>query len=216
MSYTAWDVWTSTEPLPTSEVPLGAAGSDRVNFKRWSGASGWVYPQLLLDCVVWTSTVLADRSIFSRSGHFDSSLRIGEDYDLWLRASRVTPIMRVSRPYALYRMHPNSITKSVPGENYRSLVISRALARWGYSSPDGGSARKSDVDRTLAKSWSDFATAHVYAGNLSHAQAGRPDGVARPFLARQRLEGAPEGGCALLGSREAANNLSVIGARSRL
>lgn len=169
MSYTAWDVWTSTEPLPTPEYLLALKGRSG-ELAHWSGASGWVYPQLLLDCVVWTSTVLAERSVFSQIGQFDPSLRIGEDYDLWLRASRVTPIMRVSRPYALYRMHPNSITRSVPGENYRGLVISHALARWGYSSPDGGSARKSDVDRVLAKTWSEFATAHFYAGNLSRAR----------------------------------------------
>ncbi|MFX8024319.1 hypothetical protein ABTK62_20960, partial [Acinetobacter baumannii] len=73
---------------------------------RWAGATGWLYPELLLDCVVWTSTVLMQRSLLDEIGDFDSELRIGEDYDLWLRASRVTRIERVAQPLALYRQHP--------------------------------------------------------------------------------------------------------------
>jgi hypothetical protein len=114
--------------------------------------------------------VLVHRSLLLEAGDFDQTLRIGEDYDLWLRASQLTQILRVARPYALYRMHPTSITRSVPRENYRSLVIHRALERWGYASPDGTRARKGDVDRALADSWIDFASAHFYAGNLSQAQ----------------------------------------------
>lgn len=169
MSYTAWQVWNSTAPSPPAEV-LTALQGQAAELARWSGASGWIYPQLLLDCVVWTSTVLVHRSLLLEAGDFDQTLRIGEDYDLWLRASQLTQILRVARPYALYRMHPTSITRSVPRENYRSLVIHRALERWGYASPDGTRARKGDVDRALADSWIDFASAHFYAGNLSQAQ----------------------------------------------
>ncbi len=142
------------------------------DLERWAGPSGWIYPQLLLDCEVWTSTVLAHRSLFEEVGFFDTTLRIGEDYDLWLRTSRVTAILRVPRPYALYRLHPASITTSVPETNYRGLVVARALARWGYGSPDGNSARKADVDRALAQSWIDFAGAHFKAGNLGRAWYG--------------------------------------------
>lgn len=172
MTYTAWQVWTSTEPTPPSEF-LAALLSQAGDIDRWSGATGWIYPQLLLDCVVWTSTVLAHHSVFTEVGQFDPMLRIGEDYDLWLRASRVTQILRMPRPYALYRMHPASITKTVPEKNYRNLVVGRALARWGYCSPDGSTAQKSDVDRALSKSWCDFAGAHLGAGNPGRAmQAG--------------------------------------------
>ncbi|TMQ74573.1 putative glycosyl transferase [Candidatus Accumulibacter phosphatis] len=169
MCYTAWDVWTSADPLPAPEY-LAALQTQSGDLDRWSGASGWIYPQLLLDCKVWTSTVLAHRSIFSEVGYFDSALPRGEDYDLWLRASRVTQILRIAAPYALYRMHPSNITKSVPEENYRSLVVGRALARWGYSSPKGGAARKSEVDRALAKSWTDFAGGHLGVGSIDRAR----------------------------------------------
>ena len=193
MAYSAWHVWSSVEPYPSPEYvdevlsqsgdpdrwpePSGRIYERRCNhcqrpYSCWVELSGWIYPQLLLDCVVWTSTVLAHRSLFEEVGYFDTALRIGEDYDLWLRASRVTAILKVPRPYALYRLHPANITTSVPETNYRGLVVSRALARWGYGSPDGSSARKADVDRALAQSWSDFAYAHLEAGNLGRAWYG--------------------------------------------
>jgi len=170
MSYTAWQVWPCVDPVPDPAwlAALAAQAPD----PRWRGASGWIYPELLLDCVVWTSTVLAERSLFQEIGGFDTGLRIGEDYDLWLRASRVTPIERVAAPLALYRIHPASITKSLPTDNYRARVIARALDQWGFASPDGRSGERRAVQRMLAKSWSDYAGAHVAGGSLAQARRG--------------------------------------------
>lgn len=165
MSYTAWHVWPCDAPTPSAAclAELDASAGDRA---RWAGPSGWIYPQLLLDCVVWTSTVLVERALLAETGGFDPTLRVGEDYDLWLRASRLTPIVRVARPYALYRMHPKSITRSTPTDNYRATVINRALAQWGLDSPDGARGDPTAIRQMLAKSWSDFASAHLSAGNL--------------------------------------------------
>jgi len=168
MSYTAWQVWASLDPAPSPDYFVELA-SRSGNQALWTGASGWIYPQLLLDCVVWTSTVLAHRSVFAEVGRFDNTLRIGEDWDLWLRASRITPILRVSVPYALYRMHPASITRSALEANFRSLVVGRAIGRWGYKSPDGSVANRSDVNLALAKGWSEFGGAHLTAANFSQA-----------------------------------------------
>lgn len=169
LSYTAWQVWHSTEPVPTPEYlsELVAAGSDT---SRWAGANGWVYPELLLSCAVWTSTVLADKTLFEEIGMFDEQLRIGEDYDLWLRMSQVTPIIRVSKPLALYRAHPASVTRSALPKNYQAMVIERALQRWGYASRDGRMASKTQVDQALACSWRNFAASQFMAGNLGEAR----------------------------------------------
>ncbi len=169
MSYTAWQVWPSQQPEPDPDYLARLAGS-AADATRWRGPSGWIYPQLLLDCVVWTSTVLAERALFEQIGGFDPALRLGEDYDLWLRASRVTPILRVPHPYALYRIHPASITHSWPTENYRALVIGRALQNWGVRSPDGSAADQGAVRRVLAKSWSDYGLAHLDGGSLAQAR----------------------------------------------
>lgn len=163
MSYTAWHVWPSAEPLPPAALlaELQAAAGDEA---RWRGATGWLYPELLLDCVVWTSTVLMQRSLLAEIGGFPTDLRIGEDYDLWLRASRVTRIERVARPFALYRQHPQSITRSAPSANYKGRVIQSAIDRWGYAGPDGRQAEEHTVRAMLAKTWSDYAAAQLDAG----------------------------------------------------
>lgn len=164
MCYGAWETWPSLEPEPPAQLihALLAAADDET---RWGGASGWIYGDLLQDCVVWTSTVMAERSLLLEAGGFDPALRIGEDYDLWLRLSRVTPILRVPRPLALYRLHPASTTRAAPTRNHRSEVIGRALERWGYVGPDGRGVAPSLVNRGLATSWSTFAGANLDAGD---------------------------------------------------
>ncbi|WP_457427751.1 glycosyltransferase family 2 protein [Roseateles sp. P5_E7] len=169
MSYTAWIVWPSadTEPEPALLRRFAAEAADAT---RWAGATGWLYPELLLDCVVWTSTVLMQRSLLDEVGCFDTGLRIGEDYDLWLRASRVTRIERVARPLALYRQHPASITRGTPRDNYRGRVVQRALDTWGLSGPDGRLADAAAVREELAGSWSQFAYAQLQAGQRAAAR----------------------------------------------
>lgn len=169
MAYAAWQVWPSTEADPPASLlaELQATASDT---PRWAGASGWIYPELLLDCCVWTSTVLAERALLQELGGFDADLRIGEDYDLWLRASRVTPILRVPQPLALYRHHPGGVTKLAPRANHKGEVVGRALRRWGLQSPDGRAAPRRAVMRNLARSWSDFAGAQLTAGHLRLAR----------------------------------------------
>jgi glycosyltransferase involved in cell wall biosynthesis len=171
VAYTAWQVWPGETPSPgVAELATLLAGAD--DELRWAGPSGWIYPDLLLDCALWTSTVVAHRTVFDEVGVFDTGLRIGEDYDLWLRVSRITRILRVNRPCALYRAHPASITRGAPLENYRSIVVSRAIARWGYGHEPAGTAAKAHVRRALARSWSDFAASNLEAGQFDRARHG--------------------------------------------
>ncbi len=171
MNYTAWQVWHSEDPSPSKAFVKHLQSKAR-DERCWAGPSGWIYPALLLDCEVWTSTVLAHRSVFDEVGNFDTSLRIGEDYDLWLRASRITPILRVAQPLALYRTHTASITKSAPLKNYQGIVIQRALDRWSLTSPDGSRASRVHVYRALARTWSNFAGASLAAGQTAQAWQG--------------------------------------------
>lgn len=169
MSYTAWHVWISVEPEPAPDLVERLSAEPAGG--PWAGATGWLYPELLLDCEVWTSTVLMHRSLIDEIGVFDTSLRLGEDYDLWLRASRLSRIERVARPLALYRKHSASITRSVQTANYRGNVVQSALDRWGYAGPDGRRADETAVRRVLAKSWSDFASAQLSVGQVRAARA---------------------------------------------
>jgi glycosyltransferase involved in cell wall biosynthesis len=169
MVYTAWHVWHSSE-LVVDVTTLQRLGAQRQRGQDWSGPSGWIYPELLVDCVVWTSTVMLQRRLFTELGGFDESLRVGEDYDLWFRASRVTSILRVPQPLALYRQHAANLTKRLPSMNHKGEVIGRALERWGYAAPDGRKAEPGAVTRGLVRSWIDFGGAHLSAGNRRMAR----------------------------------------------
>jgi glycosyltransferase involved in cell wall biosynthesis len=163
MVYTSWVEWPSDRPAPDTKYLQSITGS--VSTQNYTGPSGWIYTALLLDSEVWTCTVLAQRSLFDEIGTFDPDLTIGEDYDLWLRASRVTEIVRVQQPLALYRKHNNSITTKAPAQNFQALVVTRALRKWGYASPDGVSAIPSQVNKALARAWRNYADAHLKNAN---------------------------------------------------
>jgi glycosyltransferase involved in cell wall biosynthesis len=169
LAHSAFRGWWTVRPEPTHE-DLAALDERAQLSARWRGCDGWAYSALLLDCVVWTSTVLMQRSLLDEVGAFDTRLRIGEDYDLWLRASRVTPFAFLQRPHALYRKHPTSITTTAPTDCYPARIVEAAVARWGYESPDGSRADPAEVRRSLASRWCNYAGMNVSAGQLERAR----------------------------------------------
>jgi len=109
---------------------------------------GWIYCELLLDCHVWTSTVVMRRELSERLGGFDAGLRRGQDYDYWLRASRVTRIDRLDTSLALYRTQV-AHDRKLPNTNWELTVIRRALERWGTTGPDGRTLPRAQLRRRL-------------------------------------------------------------------
>ena len=86
--YHKWYVWKPNErgeflPPQRSEEPVvGEIDPAR---------SGWIYTNLLLDCIVHTSSVMMRREVVRTIGFFKTNLVTGEDYDYWLRVSRKRP-----------------------------------------------------------------------------------------------------------------------------
>ncbi|MBF0522910.1 MAG: glycosyltransferase [Candidatus Omnitrophica bacterium] len=72
---------------------------------------GNVLPELLLRCFIWTSTVVMRRNLFKEMNGFNERLRIGEDYDLWLRVAQKHQIGAVKNVLARYRQHDSNIMK---------------------------------------------------------------------------------------------------------
>lgn len=93
--------------------------------------SGLIYSKLLLKSMIHIITVLARKSVLDEVGFFREDLRLGEDYEYWIRASRQTRIDKLTMPMALYRMHNKSLTSSPSLRNYQLEVVEEALARWG-------------------------------------------------------------------------------------
>lgn len=157
-----WHVWFSDEPQAPEHWRTGQVPDECPVYGRTG--EGWLYTELLLGCTVWTSTVVADRMLLSEAGGFDTGLKVGEDYDLWLRLSRLTPFVRADRPLALYRQHPDSLTRRPPTMNHEGRVLAQALKRWGLTGPDGRQASARAVQTSLARTWHDFGAAQTARG----------------------------------------------------
>lgn len=135
--------------------------------------SGWIYPQLLLDCVVHTSTVMLRRQVVEEIGLFDTQLVNGEDYNYWLRVSRRHEIHKLAGVYSFYREVAGSLTKQTAPkpENYEYRVISRAIQQWGLVSPDGRSISRAQAARRLGKLAFNFGLEHFSGGSPRIANA---------------------------------------------
>jgi GT2 family glycosyltransferase len=164
MAYSRFVWWQpdATGRYAAPEVVFGIPNNPNV----FSGTSytGWTYADLLLDCMVWTSSVIVEKAELEKAGLFDESLRKGQDYDLWLRLSQQIEMLGLEQPTALYRVHPASITSSVQEINYEYLILSRAIARWGETGPDKRPPPGS-VSARLASSCFRHGYAHLIHGN---------------------------------------------------
>lgn len=138
-----------------------------------SERSGWIYPALLLDCIVHTSTVMMRKAVIERMGYFDTRLIAGEDYDYWLRVSREFRIDKLAATYSFYRCSVvGSLTYRPKTVNFEYVVLQRALRRWGRRAPDGTVLPAVLVRKRLAKLAFDFAYAHYHNGSKRLACGG--------------------------------------------
>lgn len=128
--------------------------------------TGWVYTALLMDCIVWTSTVIVERSALLAAGLFDPQLRKGQDYDLWLRLSRSLPMFGLEQATALYRVNRASVTHRLSETCYEYDILSRALAQWGAGEPGDVTAPAAQLLRQRQrKMLLNHGLAHAAAGN---------------------------------------------------
>jgi glycosyltransferase involved in cell wall biosynthesis len=79
-----------------------------------------------------TSTVLVRRDVLSAVGGFDATLDGAEDWDLWLRASALGPVVKLAWPYVGYADLVTSYSKDTWRVYDRMLeMLSRQQGGWG-------------------------------------------------------------------------------------
>lgn len=95
---------------------------------------GWVGPELLQQIfLLQTSSVLIKRTVLEDVGLFEEAqaLRVGEDWDLWLRIAARYQIGIVMEPLARIRLHGGNISRQidpVQGLEHGLFLIERACA----------------------------------------------------------------------------------------
>ena len=131
--------------------------------------SGWLYPDLLLDTMIHTSSVMLRKSLYDDLDGFNQSLTVGEDYDLWIRLSRMTEIHRLRATLSAYEQRSDSITRTPQNTPFGATVVRRSLKKWGRYGPDGRSARWFAVRKRIAQSYRNHGVTHLKCGKRSIA-----------------------------------------------
>tara|TARA_X000000950_G_scaffold59730_1_gene72534 strand:+ start:5636 stop:6481 length:846 start_codon:yes stop_codon:yes gene_type:complete len=102
----------------------------RVNqMKKHKKYGGYIFEKCLDMCRVSPSSVLIQKEVFDNIGVFDESLRVCEDYDLWLRITSKYPVVFLDVPLIYkYGGHADQLSKVNDGiEFYRIQSLEKII-----------------------------------------------------------------------------------------
>lgn len=157
MVYGAWHCWDGEAPAPQPAPAADAATVAR--------ESGRLYPHLLLDCFILTSTVLLRREVAEAVGTFDPALKRGEDYDYWLRVAQRYRIDKLDRLLTLYRIHAANSASKYPNENYELTVVKR------HAPPRPDVPLRRALRRRMSALCFGYGYGHYWRGDARRARA---------------------------------------------
>ena len=99
--------------------------------------SGDIFEPSLRLCLVSPSAVMLRRELFERVGGFDERLPVCEDYDLWLRIARDTPVWLIDRPLTIKRGgHADQLSRRFWGmDRFRVAALTQLLEQGQLTPP---------------------------------------------------------------------------------
>ena len=100
-------------------LDLPVEGLDKDDAVYW----GSIFSTMLFGNIILTSTCLCRAVVFNTTGVFDTSLETLEDYDLFLKITKVFPVALISKPLILYRYSENQLS----GEKYFDKVCANLI-----------------------------------------------------------------------------------------
>ena len=116
----------------------------RVNqMKKHQKYGGDIFENCLDICRISPSSVLIKKEVFETVGLFDESLKVCEDYDLWLRITSVLPIIFLDQPLIIkYGGHADQLSRVNNGiEQYRIKSLEKILRSESLSADQLKSAK---------------------------------------------------------------------------
>jgi glycosyltransferase involved in cell wall biosynthesis len=161
--FTTWHVWPA-DADGVFRIPQ-VAKAPQVGVGVVPKNSGWMYTRLLMECELLTTTVMMRASLIREIGGFDIELYNGDDYDFWLRASRVAKIDQLDCVGAYYRVVQGSVSRKARPVNDELVVIDKALGRWGLTSPHGESLDAAVMRQHREDLIIQFGYAHLVLGD---------------------------------------------------
>jgi len=134
----------------------------RVNqMKKHQKYGGEIFEKCLDICRVSPSSVLIKKEVFDSVGLFDESLRVCEDYDLWLRITSKFSVFFLDRPLIKkYGGHSDQLSRVRGGiEQYRIKSIEKLLGSASLTGSQSRSAKEVLVHKL-----------NIYANGLAKRQ----------------------------------------------
>ena len=110
----------------------------RVNqMKKHKKFGGYIFEKCLDICRISPSSIMLKKEIFDEVGTFDESLKVCEDYDLWLRITSKYPVCFLDIPLIKkYGGHSDQLSKAHDGiEFYRIQSLQKILESKILSKP---------------------------------------------------------------------------------
>jgi glycosyltransferase involved in cell wall biosynthesis len=97
--------------------------------KKHRKYSGMIFTECLPLCIISPSAVVFKKSLWQEAGGFDETLPVCEDYDLWLRISRLYPVGLDKNPGIIkYGGHEDQLSGLYPVmDKYRIQAIEKQL-----------------------------------------------------------------------------------------
>ena len=105
--------------------------------KKHKKSGGYIFEKCLDICRISPSSVMLKKEIFDYIGTFDESLKVCEDYDLWLRITSKYPVCFLDIPLIKkYGGHSDQLSKAHDGiEFYRIQSLQKILESKILSKP---------------------------------------------------------------------------------
>ena len=127
---------------------------------------GDIFVASLQRCVVSPSAVMLRRDLFDAVGGFDERLPACEDYDLWLRIARTTPVDLIDQPVVIkYGGHADQLSRRYWGmDRFRVRALRKLL-----DDPTLDQSRRCAVQAVLAKKCAILAQGAAKRGRMDEA-----------------------------------------------
>lgn len=126
--------------------------------------TGWVFHQFMRDCWALTSATTVRMSAFRAAGGFDEQRPYAEDWDLWLRLSRMTKFAKVCWPAVLYRQHRSQGSRVARPVDHRTMLLLEAAKNYGLASRDGRAVSSREFEHLIARYQFEFGQHHLQFG----------------------------------------------------
>ena len=139
-------------------------------FQRCGPRRGFIFDDLLLERsnFIPLSSVMMRRQVFDRVGHFKKEYKIGEEYELFLRAADKYRFDYIDEPLAIIRMHEGNFS------NRKELFVKEALEIlefWKKERPELLATNMEKFLRKEAALFAEMANYHALNGRRREALA---------------------------------------------